>query len=77
MDFKGMNLSPRMIEALRGLGYKNASPVQGRAIPAALRGESLLVQSATGTGKTHSFLIPLIERTDLFSSRGYTPPRTR
>ena len=65
MDFKGMNLSPRMIEALRGLGYKNASPVQGRAIPAALRGESLLVQSATGTGKTHSFLIPLIERTDL------------
>lgn len=65
MDFKGMNLSPRMIEALRGLGYKDASPVQSRAIPAALRGESLLVQSATGTGKTHSFLIPLVERTDL------------
>ena len=50
-----------MLKALESLGYVNPSPVQLRTIPAALRGESLLAQSETGSGKTHSYLIPIIE----------------
>ena len=65
MSFKGINLSSKMISSLARQGFTNPSSIQARAIPPALRGESLMVQSATGTGKTHSFLIPIIEKIDL------------
>lgn len=54
-----------MVESLKKLGYVEPSPVQSAVIPKALRGVSLLAQSETGSGKTHAYLIPLIERTDL------------
>lgn len=54
-----------MVSSLKKLGYVEPSPVQSAVIPKALRGVSLLAQSATGSGKTHAFLIPLIEKTDM------------
>lgn len=65
MSFKGLNLSEKMITCLNKAGYYSPSDVQLRVIPKALKGETLCVQSATGTGKTHAFLIPIIERLDL------------
>lgn len=65
MSFKGINLSPKMIDSLSKANYFSPSSVQLKVIPRALKGETLLVQSATGTGKTHAFLIPIIERLDL------------
>jgi ATP-dependent RNA helicase CshB len=64
-SFKEFNLSENMVRCLRKQGYVEPSPVQRAVIPKALRGVSLLAQSATGTGKTHAYLIPLIERTDV------------
>jgi len=68
-SFSAFNLSPTMVLALRKMGYVEPSSVQTAVIPKALRGVSLLAQSATGSGKTHAFLIPLIEKTDMSLSR--------
>lgn len=53
-----------MVKALNSQGYYTPSPVQKSSIPKALRGESMMVRSETGSGKTHAFLIPIIEKLD-------------
>lgn len=63
-SFSAFSLSETMVKALAKQGYTSPSPVQSNVIPKALRGKSILAQSATGSGKTHAFLIPLIEKTD-------------
>ena len=67
MSFKGINLSEQMIKSLNRQGFTNPSEIQLRAIPKALKGETLMVQSATGTGKTLAFLVPIIEKIDFFN----------
>ena len=67
MSFKGINLSEQMIKSLNRQCFTNPSEIQLRAIPKALKGETLMVQSATGTGKTLAFLIPIIEKIDLIN----------
>lgn len=69
MSFSGFSLSSNMVNALTKLGYENPSPVQQVVIPKALRGTSLLAQSETGSGKTHSYLVPIIERLDMNLNR--------
>ena len=64
-NFAQFNLSKEMVSALEKLGYKEPSPVQEKVIPKALRGDSILCQSETGSGKTHAYLVPLIDRLDL------------
>ena len=64
MSFARFSIDKRLVGALESLGYKEPSPIQEKVIPGALRGESMLVQAPTGSGKTHSFLIPIIARTD-------------
>ena len=65
MSFKAINLSEPMIKSLERQGFNTPSEIQLRAIPKALKGETLMVQSATGTGKTLAFLVPIIEKIDL------------
>ena len=65
MSFKSINLSESMIKSLERQGFTNPSEIQVRSIPKALKGETLMVQSATGTGKTLAFLVPIIDKIDL------------
>lgn len=69
MSFSGFNLSDKLVSALRKMGYVEPSPVQSAVIPKALRGVSLLAQSETGSGKTHAYLVPLIQKTDMELNR--------
>lgn len=62
--FKSFALSKQMTTALEELGYKNPSKVQELVIPHVLKRESLVVTSETGSGKTHSFLVPIIDSLD-------------
>ncbi|MGM9813834.1 MAG: DEAD/DEAH box helicase [Candidatus Enteromonas sp.] len=68
-SFKEFDLSKELVSALEKLGYASPSPVQSRVIPQALRGKSLVCQSETGSGKTHSYLIPMLAKTDLTLTR--------
>ena len=63
-NFSAFNLSKTMIDSLNKQGYVEPSPIQTSIIPRALRGQSLIAQSPTGSGKTHSYLIPIIDKID-------------
>ena len=63
-NFSAFNLSKTMIDSLNKQGYVAPSPIPTSIIPRALRGQSLIAQSPTGSGKTHSYLIPIIDKVD-------------
>jgi ATP-dependent RNA helicase RhlE len=60
--FSELNLSPAMQQQIAAANFITPTPVQAGAIPPALEGRDVLATAQTGTGKTLSFLIPLIER---------------
>lgn len=64
MKFTELPLAPFIQESLQALNFNELTEVQEAVIPAALKGRDLIVQSQTGSGKSHSFLLPLIERID-------------
>ncbi|WP_391527850.1 DEAD/DEAH box helicase [Pirellulimonas nuda] len=59
--FQGMGLSDTMLASLKNACYDTPSPVQAGVIPVALQGKDVLGQARTGTGKTASFGIPILE----------------
>ncbi|WP_323761371.1 DEAD/DEAH box helicase [Maricaulis sp.] len=62
MTFADLGLSPKLLEAITQAGYSEPTPIQAGAIPPALAGKDVLGIAQTGTGKTASFTLPLIER---------------
>ncbi|MBL9095156.1 MAG: DEAD/DEAH box helicase [Planctomycetaceae bacterium] len=52
------------MEALAQAGYEEPSPIQAGLIPRALAGVDVLGQARTGTGKTASFVLPILEKLD-------------
>ncbi|WP_102691321.1 DEAD/DEAH box helicase [Rummeliibacillus pycnus] len=56
------NFQPFLREAIQNLGFTEPTPIQKEMIPLILKGKSAIGQAHTGTGKTHSFLIPIVER---------------
>ncbi|MGH9749788.1 MAG: DEAD/DEAH box helicase, partial [Candidatus Polarisedimenticolia bacterium] len=64
VSFDMLGLPPKVLEALRTMGYAQATEVQSKAIPIARSGRDLLVQSRTGTGKTTAFGAPALEKID-------------
>ena len=64
MNFSSYHIQPSLLSALEKERYIEMTPIQEKSLPLALKGVSLLCKSATGSGKTHAFLIPLIETLD-------------
>lgn len=62
MRFNELNLSREVLQAIDDMGFEKVSEVQEHTIPKILEGCDLLAQAQTGTGKTASFGIPMIER---------------
>ena len=62
--FDGLGLSQRMMETLGRVGYEQPTDIQAALIPLALEGKDCTGQARTGTGKTASFVIPILERLD-------------
>lgn len=60
--FSEMGLSDPILKAVTAMGFEEATPIQGRAIPIILQGRDLVGQAQTGTGKTAAFGIPILER---------------
>ena len=60
--FEELSLSEPMLEALRQADYSTPTPVQAGVVPRALRGEDIIAQARTGTGKTAAFAIPILEQ---------------
>jgi ATP-dependent RNA helicase RhlE len=65
--FTDFNISDSLKSRLTNAGFTTPTPVQAKAIPPALEGNDILATASTGTGKTLSFLIPMIQRMDATS----------
>ena len=61
MRFSDLNLSKEVLQAIDDMGFESPSEVQEATIPLILEGRDVLAQAQTGTGKTASFGIPMIE----------------
>ena len=64
MRFGSYNLNKELVDALNTLGYVEATPIQEKVLAKALKGKSLICKSETGSGKTHAFLIPILNNID-------------
>ncbi len=58
--FSDLALDPRVLQAVSEAGYETPTPIQEQAIPHALQGRDVLGIAQTGTGKTASFVLPMI-----------------
>ena len=63
-QFKQFQLKPFVIDGLNAMAITAPTPIQQKVIPALLRGENIVGQSQTGSGKTHAFLVPLLSMVD-------------
>lgn len=64
VKFEELHLDERILRAVADMGFEEASPIQGQAIPLEMEGRDLIGQAQTGTGKTAAFGIPLLQRVD-------------
>lgn len=62
MPFSNLGLAEPLTRAVREAGYSAATPIQQQAIPLVLSGRDLLAAAQTGTGKTASFTLPILQR---------------
>ncbi len=61
MSFEDLGLSPEVFRAVTDAGYTAPTPIQAQAIPYVLMGRDVLGCAQTGTGKTASFTLPMID----------------
>ena len=64
VKFEELDLLPQIQRAVKEMGFEEASPIQAKAIPVVLSGKDMIGQAQTGTGKTASFGIPLLQKID-------------
>ncbi|MDG2033356.1 MAG: DEAD/DEAH box helicase, partial [Rhodospirillales bacterium] len=61
MSFTDLGLSEEVLKAVSDAGYSDPTPIQKSAIPHVLMGRDILGCAQTGTGKTASFTLPMID----------------
>ncbi|MFW6027549.1 MAG: DEAD/DEAH box helicase [bacterium] len=61
MTFQSLGLSAKILKAVDEAGYTHPTPIQEKAIPWVLKGRDILGIAQTGTGKTASFTLPMID----------------
>ncbi len=62
MSFAKLGLSDALSNAVSELGYQKPTSIQTKAIPVILQGQDLIAAAQTGTGKTASFVLPILEK---------------
>jgi len=71
--FAELGLSPKVQAAVEAAGYTTPTPIQEAAIPVAVTGRDVLGIAQTGTGKTASFVLPMIGRLETGRARARMP----
>jgi len=62
MSFTSLALDKNLTDAVKALGYTEATPIQQKAIPAILAGKDIMAGAQTGTGKTAAFALPILQK---------------
>jgi len=61
MPFSKLGLSKPILQALTEQGYEKPTPIQAKAIPIICKGKDIIAAAQTGTGKTASFVLPILQ----------------
>ena len=73
MDFSELGLSPELLRAVSDAGYTTPTPIQQQSIPYVTSGRDVLGCAQTGTGKTASFALPMIDKLTAGRARARMP----
>ena len=73
VTFTDLGLSQKVLSAVEDAGYTIPTPIQAGAIPPALSGRDLLGIAQTGTGKTASFVLPMLTKLEKGRARARMP----
>jgi len=68
MNFKSLGIEEHLILALKKQGLTTPTAIQEYVIPKINDGKNLIINSATGTGKTLAYLLPILQKVDLEDS---------
>ena len=60
--FKDLNLSKQLINALTDIGFDTPTPIQEKSFPVIMSGKDVVGIAQTGTGKTFSYLLPILRQ---------------
>lgn len=69
LTFSDLGISEEILKAVEDMGYTQPSTIQSQSIPFLLEGKDVIGQAQTGTGKTASFGIPIIDKVDASSKK--------
>ncbi len=75
MSFTQLNLSTEILRAIADQGYTEPTPIQAQAIPPILEGRDIMGAAQTGTGKTASFTLPMLNRLQPDANTSASPAR--
>ncbi|KAG0071454.1 translation initiation factor eIF4A [Linnemannia elongata] len=64
-NFDSMNLSPELLRGIYAYGFERPSSIQQRAILPVLKGHDMIAQAQSGTGKTATFSISVLQMIDI------------
>ena len=73
MTFRDLGLSDPLLDAVAACGYETPTPIQEKSIPVVLMGRDVLGSAQTGTGKTASFTLPMIDILDSGRAKARLP----
>ena len=73
MSFEKLGLSNKVLEAVKQTGYTEPTPIQKQAIPHILERRDIMGIAQTGTGKTASFVLPMLTLTEKGRARARMP----
>ena len=76
-SFYGLGIAPKILDTLEHIKFKVPTPIQFKAIPLAIEGKDVVGIAQTGTGKTHSFAIPMVQRLAQMKGKGLVLAPTR
>jgi len=73
MSFENLGLSLKVLSAVQAAGFEKPTPIQEKAVPVAVAGRDVLGIAQTGTGKTASFVLPMLTRLERGRARARMP----
>jgi len=73
--FDDLGLIPELLRAVKDTGYTAPTPIQAQAIPIVLAGHDVMGGAQTGTGKTASFTLPLLQRLAPYATSSPSPAK--
>ena len=73
MSFSQLGLSSKVLSAVQAAGFESPTPIQAQAVPHAVAGRDVLGIAQTGTGKTASFVLPMLTRLERGRARARMP----